>query len=101
MTSILEELVSRSDNIYKVVCLVNTEGSTPIDDELAKTRIELQSAWARLLRANLHQKPDDILSLVHYYHADIIIVAMDEKRGNMPLESLLRCRMKGVPIKSV
>ena len=31
-------------------------------------------------------------------HAQKIIVAMDEKRGKLPTEELLRCRMKGIQI---
>ena len=31
-------------------------------------------------------------------HAQKIIVAMDEKRGKLPTEKLLRCRMKGIQI---
>jgi sugar transferase (PEP-CTERM system associated) len=99
MTAILEELVSRSDNVYRVVCLVSTDSPNGADDQIAKTRQELQSAWARLLRANLHDSSDDVLGLVRYYHADMVVVAMDEKRGSMPLDDLLRCRMQGIPIR--
>jgi sugar transferase (PEP-CTERM system associated) len=99
LTAILEELVSRSDNIYRVVCLVNTDDKPDGEDNVAQTRRELQGAWARLLRANEHDSSDDILGLVNYYQADMVVVAMDEKRGHMPLDALLRCRMQGIPIR--
>ena len=52
------------------------------------------------MRASLHDSSDSVMGLVRYYKVDMIVVAMDEKRGCMPLDELLRCRMLGVPIKS-
>jgi len=93
---IIEELVSRSDNLFNVVCIVDAT-PPPTDPE---THVNLMEAWARLLRTELWNDPQELVGLVRYFKADIVVVAMDEKRGCMPLDQLLRCRMLGVPVIS-
>ena len=41
---------------------------------------------------------DDLLSKVHRLGAEEIIVAMDERRGNMPIDELIACKMQGIDI---
>ncbi|MEW5913764.1 MAG: TIGR03013 family XrtA/PEP-CTERM system glycosyltransferase [Thermodesulfobacteriota bacterium] len=89
--SIIDELVSRSDNIYHVVCLVDL-------NQPEKTEVNLIPAWAHLLRADLRISGDELAGLVRYYGVNMVVVAMVEKRENMPLEQLLTCRMLGVPV---
>ncbi len=100
--SIFEELVSRSDNIYNVVCIVTTDqtGGRRADDPPPDTEVDLSSAWARLLRCDLSSESEDLPGLTRYYNVSMVVVAMDEKRGRMPLEALLRCRMQGNPVIS-
>ncbi len=42
---------------------------------------------------------EDILGKAIELQAEEIIVAMDEKRGILPIDELLRCKMQGLPIK--
>ncbi len=95
--AILEEVVSRSDNFYNVVCILdmNAQDGPGPDDPL-----NLMSVWARLLRTELRTDPGELVGLLKHYQADMVVVAMDEKRGRMPLQELLRIRMLGVPIVS-
>lgn len=98
--SIIDEVISRSDNVYSVVCLVDLtpprnraeDAPEPADD------IDLMPHWASLLRAELRHDADELAGLVRFTQADMIVVAADEKRGKLPLEGLLRCRVLGVPI---
>ena len=96
--AIMEELVSRSDNVYNVVCVLSphtpaNKGGTNIEDNPP-----LMEAWARILKADLRDEASELVGLVRYYEADMVVVAIDEKRGRMPLDELLRCRMLGIPV---
>jgi sugar transferase (PEP-CTERM system associated) len=91
--SIIDELVSRADNIYHVVCLVDLNPPPAEDGE-----VNLIPAWAHLLRADLRTSADELVGLTRYYGASMVVVAMVEKRENMPLEQLLTCRMLGIPV---
>lgn len=94
--SIIDELVSRSDNLYNVVCLVDS--SRESEDEQTGCKVNLMEAWARVLQADLRKDSTELAGLVSYYEVDIVVVAMEEKRGQMPLSELLRVRMLGVPV---
>lgn len=96
--SILEELCARSDNIYNLVCLIDLNNGRNRATDQAPAEPSLLEYWSRLFRADYRRESDELLGLVRYYRADIIVVAMDEKRGRMPLEDMLRCRMSGVPV---
>ena len=98
--AILEELTARSDNLYRVACLLDCEDIHTKEDQESVIKYNILEAWSRLLRAALHDASDDVMGLVRYYKIDLIVVAMDEKRGRMPLDDLLRCRMAGLPIRS-
>jgi sugar transferase (PEP-CTERM system associated) len=95
--SILEELVSRSDNIYTVTCIVDMD-DPPAAGQDAADSPNLMRAWSRLLKADLRREANELAGLARHHHAELVVVAMDEKRGRMPLDELLRCRMLGVPI---
>lgn len=96
--SILEELVSRSDNVYNVVCLVSPIDPDDPQHPCRTHPVDLMEAWARLLKTEVRYDTDNLEGLVRYYQADLVVVAMDERRGCMPLKELLRCRMLGVPV---
>ena len=99
--AILEEVVSRSDNIYNVVCILDMEdepGHERGGEGEANGQPNLLRAWARLLKADLRRDASELTGLVRHHHVQLVVVAMDEKRQRMPLEELLRCRMLGLPI---
>jgi len=41
----------------------------------------------------------EILQIVKRVDVDRIVVALDERRGKFPIEQLLYCRLKGVPVE--
>jgi sugar transferase (PEP-CTERM system associated) len=98
--TIIEELVSRSDNIYSVVCILDMSPGAGEGDEAREggDKLNLMGAWSRLLKAELRHDPAELHGLVRHYQADMVVVAMDEKRSRMPVDELLRLRMLGVPI---
>jgi sugar transferase (PEP-CTERM system associated) len=99
--AILEEVVSRSDNIYNVVCILDMETDASHErggDGEANGQPNLLRAWARLLKADLRRDPSELTGLARHHHVQLVVVAMDEKRQRMPLDELLRCRMLGLPI---
>ncbi len=97
---ILEEVVSRSDNIYNNVCLLDMTGSASrrAGDPETSAPVNLMEVWANLLKADLRRDPSELVGLLRHHQANLVVVAMDEKRTRMPLDELLRCRMLGVPI---
>lgn len=56
-------------------------------------------------RLEIHSKPviigdyTQIASIVKAGDVDRIIVALDERRGKFPIEQLLYCRLKGIPVE--
>ncbi len=96
--AIIEELVSRSDNIYSVVCILDLTPSEETGEGGGRPRLNLMGAWSRLLKTELRRDPTELQGLVRHYKADMVVVAMDEKRGRMPVDELIRLRMLGVPI---
>ncbi|WP_449246179.1 TIGR03013 family XrtA/PEP-CTERM system glycosyltransferase [Desulfarculus baarsii] len=101
---ILEELTARSDNPYRVAALVQPESFPERrEDERCSgpsrdAGPNLMEFWAHLVRAPLYDDPGELLGLVRHHQADMIVVAMAERRQRTPLEELLRCRMAGVPV---
>ncbi len=98
--SIAEELLSRSDNVYQVVCIVCPGAGNPPPDSPEALDVELMQAWGRLLKADVRLEANELVGLARYYNAEMIVVAMDERRGRMPLDELLRIRMLGLPVMS-
>jgi sugar transferase (PEP-CTERM system associated) len=45
-----------------------------------------------------HVVGEDIESLVKELNADEVVIAMDDRRGNLPVRSLLNCRLAGVQV---
>ncbi len=45
-------------------------------------------------------KPDSLLEVTKKYKSDIIIVALDDRRNNMPLQELMECKFHGISIKN-
>ncbi|MCB2190696.1 MAG: TIGR03013 family PEP-CTERM/XrtA system glycosyltransferase [Deltaproteobacteria bacterium] len=99
--SIIEELISRSDNIYNVVGIMDLSGrgfNRRAGDKQPEPEVNLSEQWASLLRAELRHDPEELVGLVRYLEVDMVVAAMDEKRGRMPMKELLEIRMLGVPI---
>jgi sugar transferase (PEP-CTERM system associated) len=96
--SILEELSSRSDNIYNVVCILDTSSPSQRTDLADHNQTNLLEYWARLLKVERRRDTENLVGLVRHYQADLVVVAMDEKRECMPRDELLELRMLGVPI---
>jgi len=96
--SIAEELLARSDNAYRVVCIVCPTSENPSSENPETHEIELMQAWGRLLKADVRFDISELVGLVRYYKAELIVVALDERRGRMPLQELLRTRMLGLPV---
>lgn len=96
--SIAEELLARSDNAYKVTCILCPTDENPPPDSPEGQEVELMQAWGRLLKADVRFDIRELVGLVRYYKAELIVVALDEMRGRMPLEELLRARMLGLPV---
>ena len=116
--AVLDELASRSDNLYQLVCLVdmNYEGTGKDGDAVPERRRgadrraghdmvpdsgpNLLDIWAGLFRADYRKGASELWGLANFHAADILVTAMSEKRGTMPLEEMLRCRMHGLPVIS-
>jgi len=96
--SIIEELLSRSDNVYNVVGLLDMSGTGRRAGDDPGCEANLMPQWASLLRAELRNDAADLVGLARYLEADTVVVAMDEKRGRMPMAELLECRLLGIPI---
>ncbi|MCF8034415.1 MAG: TIGR03013 family PEP-CTERM/XrtA system glycosyltransferase [Desulfarculaceae bacterium] len=96
--SIIEELLSRSDNLYNVVGLMDLSGSGRRAGDDPTQDVDLMPQWASLLRAELRRESSELVGLIGYLEVDLVVVAMDEKRGRMPMDELLECRLLGVPI---
>lgn len=96
--SIMAELLGRSDNYYEVVCLLDV---TPSDmDHTRGSQINLMAVWGELVRADVRREADELLGLVRFFSADIIVVAADNDETPLPVNELLQCRMLGIPIVS-
>ncbi|MBU1156867.1 MAG: TIGR03013 family PEP-CTERM/XrtA system glycosyltransferase [Proteobacteria bacterium] len=98
--SIIEELISRSDNVYNVVGIMDlsTDGLARRAGDEPTPEVNLSEQWASLLKAELRHDPSELMGLVRYLEVNMVVAAMDEKRGRMPMQELLEVRMVGVPI---
>ena len=52
----------------------------------------------RLPNDRLRAMPHDLLALARAEGADEIVVALDDRRGSMPVDALLECRMHGLRV---
>ncbi|MBU4606075.1 MAG: TIGR03013 family PEP-CTERM/XrtA system glycosyltransferase, partial [Proteobacteria bacterium] len=98
--SIIEELISRSDNVYNVVGIMDlsADGLARRAGDEPTPEVNLSEQWASLLKAELRHDPSELMGLVRYLEVNMVVAAMDEKRGRMPMQELLEVRMVGVPI---
>jgi sugar transferase (PEP-CTERM system associated) len=80
---IIDEILNRPDCGYKVAGLVSMSTSSP----------------SSLSKEIPHFKMDSHLDkLVNSLRATKIVVAMDEKRGMLPTDVLLRCKLNGITV---
>ncbi len=42
--------------------------------------------------------PKDLMSRIKQTDSEVVVVAMDEKRGQLPVQELLECKMQGIPV---
>ncbi|KMY66535.1 hypothetical protein AAU61_15425 [Desulfocarbo indianensis] len=96
--SIAEELLARSDNAYKVACILCPGDEEPLPESNEAQEVELMRAWGGLLKCDVRFDVGELMGLIRYYSAELIVVALDERRGRMPLGELLRARMQGLPV---
>ena len=66
---------------FQVVGSVSAPGDTIVD-----------------IRAELLDQDHSLLQLVKEKKADEIVVAMDDRRGNLPIKELLDCRVRGIDV---
>jgi sugar transferase (PEP-CTERM system associated) len=53
----------------------------------------------RLVNPSIIGTMDDLLPLVERHHVNLIVVALDDRRGRMPVRELLECRMAGIRVE--
>jgi sugar transferase (PEP-CTERM system associated) len=81
--TILDEIASRPDSGYQITGIVSmTSGPT---EQIPET----------IPRFTLN---GDLWRLVESHQIKKIIVAMDDRRGKLPLDELLHCRTNGIPV---
>ena len=83
---IAEELIERVPLGYRIVGF------------LGEHRAEV---GRRLLNPSVIGTIEDMESLVAHHRVNLIVVALDDRRGNLPIDSLLRCRLNGVRVEEV
>ena len=80
---IINEINGRSDSVYQIAGIVCTNPTS-------------SSALPQgIPHFGMNER---VCELVDSIHVKKIIVAMDERRGKLPSEELLRCKMKGIEI---
>ena len=80
---IIDEITGCADSGYQISGLISINSTSP-------------SAFFRGIPIFGMNRP--LCELAESIRAQKIIVAMDERRGKLPTEELLRCRMKGIQI---
>ena len=80
---IVDEITSRPDSGYQVSGIICANSGSPsaLDREIP----------------HFSMKPG-LCGLAESLHTKKIVVAMDERRGMLPTDDLLRCRMKGIQV---
>jgi sugar transferase (PEP-CTERM system associated) len=81
---ILYEAVSRKDLSYDIDFVIAPEGNNDTQDQFKGISV--------------HYGFDNICDLVEAENAKNVIVALDEKRGLLPYEELLKCKVRGINI---
>ena len=80
---IIDEVTGRPDSGYQVTGVISMNSTSP------------STSIGGIPHFNTNQT---LCELAESLHTQKIIVAMDERRGNLPTDELLRCRMKGIQI---
>ena len=80
---IIDEINSRPDSGYQIAGVVSTNASPPSSPYQDIPVFSMDTVLCELAR--------DL-------HARRIVVAMDERRGKLPTEDLLRCKMEGIRV---
>jgi len=81
---ILHEADSRRDLSYDIDSVIAPEGNNDTQDQFKGISV--------------HYGFDNICDLVEAENAKNVIVALDEKRGLLPYEELLKCKVRGINI---
>jgi sugar transferase (PEP-CTERM system associated) len=79
-----EELVLRNPFGYKVVGFLGEHQA---------------EVGRKLVEASVIGVVDDLETLVRQHGVDVVVVALDDRRGKLPVSELLRCRMAGVRVE--
>jgi sugar transferase (PEP-CTERM system associated) len=80
---IIDEITSRPDSGYQVSGVIYMNSTPPSDFYQGIRRFSMRGRLCELAES---------------FHAKKIIVAMDERRGMLPTDELLRCRMNGIQV---
>ena len=80
----LHEIESRKDLSYDIVCAIANEKNQDMKDQFRDMSV--------------HYGFDNICNLAEAENVKSVIVALDEKRGILPYEELLKCKVKGMDI---
>jgi len=80
----LHEITSRKDLSYDIVCAIANEKNQDMKDQFRDMSV--------------HYGFDNICNLAEAENVKSVIVALDEKRGILPYEELLKCKVKGMDI---
>ena len=80
----LHEIESRKDLSYDIVCAIANEKNQDMKDQFRDMSV--------------HYGFDNICNLAEAKNVKSVIVALDEKRGILPYEELLKCKVKGMDI---
>jgi sugar transferase (PEP-CTERM system associated) len=79
---LLEDVLRYSESGYRIVGVVSESSEGPKD----------------LMGFPIIGQTSDLLSLIHVRRVDLLVVALDEQRGNMPVAELMPVKMAGVRI---
>ncbi len=82
---IIREIATNHDCGYKIVGMVS-DGNLDADSLSISTDLPFFGSFSGLLEK------------VKTAGAEELIVAMDQRRGSLPVEELLRCKMEGIPV---
>ena len=80
----VHEIESRKDLSYDIVCAIANEKNQDMKDQFRDMSV--------------HYGFDNICNLAEAENVKSVIVALDEKRGILPYEELLKCKVKGMDI---
>jgi sugar transferase (PEP-CTERM system associated) len=83
---IIDEVTYRPDSGYQIAGVTSVNSATPL------------TLPQGIPHSSTNSTNGTLCELAESLHAKKIIVAMDERRGNLPTQELLHCRMKGIQV---